>query len=100
MTPSHWRTGATREAAYLLMRHDFKTLGVIRVAFKTDSRNIRSQRAITGLGAAQEGVFRNHRILRDGHIRHSIYCSVIREEWPQVRNRLEAVQAMYVSPAE
>jgi RimJ/RimL family protein N-acetyltransferase len=92
ITPGHWRTGASREAAYLLLRHAFETLQAIRVAFKTDSRNERSQRAIEGLGARREGVFRNHRILRDGHFRHSIYYSVIREDWPSVRAKLETRQ--------
>lgn len=87
ITPNHWRTGVAREAAYLLMCHAFEKLGAIRVAFKTDSRNARSQQTITRLGATREGVLRNHRILRDGHIRHSIYYSVIREEWSKVRDR-------------
>ncbi|MEV6985680.1 GNAT family protein [Sphaerisporangium sp. NPDC051017] len=84
VTPGHWCAGVAREAAVLLIRHAFETLGAIRVAFKTDSRNIRSQRALEGLGATREGTFRNHRILRDGHVRHSIYYSVIPEEWPDV----------------
>jgi RimJ/RimL family protein N-acetyltransferase len=75
VTPGHWSTGAAREASQLLMAHAFDT-GAIRVAFKTDSRNTRSQRAIEALGAQREGVFRNHRILRDGYVRHSIYYSV------------------------
>lgn len=89
IAPQYWRKGVAREAACLLMRHAFDSLGAVRVAFKTDSRNIRSQRVITGLGATQEGVFRNHRILRDGVLRHSIYYSVIREEWSTVRIALE-----------
>jgi RimJ/RimL family protein N-acetyltransferase len=92
IAPQYWQQGIAREAAYLLMRHAFDTLGAVRVAFKTDSRNVRSQRAITALVATQEGVFRNHRILRDGVLRHSIYYSVIREEWPTVRAALESSQ--------
>ncbi|MBB5871092.1 RimJ/RimL family protein N-acetyltransferase [Allocatelliglobosispora scoriae] len=88
VTPSHWRTGAAREAAYLLMRYAFDH-GAIRVVFKTDSRNTRSQRAIEGLGATREGVFRNHRILRDGYVRDSIFYSVTGQDWPAVRLRLE-----------
>ncbi|MGV9216127.1 GNAT family N-acetyltransferase [Micromonospora sp. RB23] len=65
LTPRYWRTGAIREASHLLMRHAFNDLGTIRVAFKTDSRNTRSQQAIKGLGTTEEGTFRNHRILRD-----------------------------------
>ncbi|MGB2569283.1 GNAT family N-acetyltransferase [Micromonospora citrea] len=89
VTPEHWSTGAAREASYLLMRHAFETAGAIRVVFKTDSRNLRSQRAIEHLGATKEGVFRNHRILRDGHVRHSIFYSVTAEEWPEVRRTLD-----------
>ncbi|BCB85735.1 GNAT family N-acetyltransferase [Phytohabitans suffuscus] len=92
IAPQYWRKGVAREAAYLLMRHAFDSLDAVRVAFKTDSRNVRSQRAIIGLGATQEGVFRNHRILRDGVLRHSIYYTVIREEWPSVRAALEGRQ--------
>ncbi|MFC4588259.1 GNAT family N-acetyltransferase [Sphaerisporangium corydalis] len=95
VTPSRWRTGAARDAAFLLMRHAFDRLDAIRVVFKTDSRNVRSQRAIEGLGATREGVFRNHRILRDGYVRHSVYYSVIREEWPNVRGVFEAGQQAY-----
>ncbi|GIG03028.1 GNAT family N-acetyltransferase [Catellatospora citrea] len=87
---SKWRTGAAREASCLLMRYAFDVAGAIRVAFKTDSRNERSQRAIEALGATREGMFRNHRVLRDGYVRDSIYYSVIAEEWPQVRRALEA----------
>jgi N-acetyltransferase len=95
VTPAHWRTGAAREATYLLMRQAFDVAGAIRVAFKTDSRNERSQRAIQGLGASREGVFRSHRILRDGHVRDSVFYSIIGPEWPAVRHALEAAMGQY-----
>lgn len=87
VTPAYWGTGVAREAAYLLIQHAFDEAGAIRVAFKADSRNARSQRAIEGLGAVREGVFRNHRILRDGHVRHSVFYSLTSEDWPDVRRR-------------
>ena len=83
------RTAVNTEAKYLLLRHAFETLGAIRVQFKTDSRNERSQRAIERLGAVREGVFRNHMILEDGIIRHSVYYSILDSEWPAVKTRLE-----------
>jgi RimJ/RimL family protein N-acetyltransferase len=88
ITPSRWRTGIAREAGYLLLRHAFETMGAIRVAFTTDSRDQRGQRAIEGLYATYEGVLRNHRILRDGGVRHSACYSIIREDWPQVSAKL------------
>lgn len=83
------RTAVNTESKYLLLRHAFETLGCIRVAFKTDLRNGRSQRAIERIGAVREGVFRNHMILDDGAIRDSVYYSIIDREWPAVKIRLE-----------
>jgi hypothetical protein len=35
------------------------------------------------------GVLRNHMILPDGRIRHSVYYSVLDIDWPVVMKRLE-----------
>ncbi len=84
------RTGANREAKLLQLTHAFETLGANRVEFKTHSRNEQSRTALAGIGATFEGVFRNHTIMPDASLRHSAYFSVIAEEWPQVKARLEA----------
>jgi N-acetyltransferase len=81
------------ESKYLLLRHAFESLGVIRVQFKTDHRNLRSQKAIERLGAVKEGVLRNHMITPEGFLRHSVYYSIIDSEWPSVRDRLEGLLA-------
>ncbi len=78
------------ECKYLLMQHAFENLGCIRVWYKTDSRNLRSQRAIEKLGAVKEGVLRNHMILPDGYIRDSVVYSILPNEWPGVKQILEA----------
>ncbi|MFT9847073.1 GNAT family N-acetyltransferase [Aneurinibacillus sp. REN35] len=87
--PTVWRTSINTECKYLLLHHCFGTLSTIRVEFKTDARNIRSQRAIERLGAVKEGVRRNHRILPDGYIRDSVYYSIIAQEWDAVKVRLQ-----------
>jgi len=84
------RTIVNTECKYLLFSHAFETLGCIRVQLKTDLRNERSQRAIERIGAVKEGVLRNHMILPDGRIRHSVFYSILDTEWPQVKQRLEA----------
>ncbi|MCB9134336.1 MAG: GNAT family N-acetyltransferase [Anaerolineales bacterium] len=89
LTPSVWRTRINTECKYLLLRYAFETLDMIRVQLKTDSRNIRSQAAIERLGAVKEGILRNHVILPDGYIRHSVMYSITDTEWPEVRKRLE-----------
>jgi len=77
------------ECKYMLIKHAFEVLGCVRVWFKTDQRNKRSQHALEKLGVVKEGVLRNHMILLDGYIRNSVVYSLLPEEWPQVRQQLE-----------
>ena len=83
------RTPVNTECKYLLLRHAFETLGCIRVQLKTDLRNERSQKAIERIGAVKEGVLRNHMILPDGRIRHSVFYSILDTEWEGVKRKLE-----------
>ncbi|WP_054059106.1 MULTISPECIES: GNAT family N-acetyltransferase [Pseudomonas] len=78
------------EAKYLMLRHAFEDLACVRVQFTTDEINARSRAAILRLGAQQEGIVRNERIMPDGRKRNSVRFSIIDEEWPQVRDRLQA----------
>jgi len=87
------RTAVNTEVKYLLLRHAFEKLGCIRVQLKTDARNERSQKAIERIGAVREGVLRNHMILPNGVYRHSVYFSILDNEWPAVKIRLEELLA-------
>lgn len=82
------RTGINTEAKLLLLTHAFERLGCLRVEFKTDERNLRSQRALERIGASREGVLRNHMIVQKDFSRSSVYFSVIDQEWPEVKKRL------------
>jgi N-acetyltransferase len=84
-----WRTPANSESKYLFLRHCFETLGCVRVALKTDGRNVRSQEAIARLGATREGVLRRHMRVK-GYQRDTVYFSILDDEWPAVKARLEA----------
>jgi RimJ/RimL family protein N-acetyltransferase len=83
------RTAVNTESKYLMLKHAFETLQAVRVQLKTDLRNERSQRAIERLGAVKEGILRNHMILPDGHVRDSVFYSILPDEWPAVKARLE-----------
>jgi RimJ/RimL family protein N-acetyltransferase len=83
-----WGTGRNAEAKLLLMTHAFETLGLERVAFRTDILNERSQRAIERLGATREGVHRHEMRRRDGSWRDSVHYSILRSEWPDAKGRL------------
>lgn len=91
LTPRAQRTRVNTEAKYLMLRHAFETWGCLRVELKTDARNENSQRAISRLGAVREGVLRKHQLAQHGFQRDSVYFSIIDDEWPAVRARLEAV---------
>ena len=89
---SDWqRTVVNTQAKRLLLTHAFEQLGCLRVEFKTDLRNTRSQNALERIGATREGVLRRHMIVQDDHARDSVYYSVIREEWPAVKEHLAAL---------
>ena len=84
-----WRTPANTESKYLLLTYCLERLQCVRVAFKTDGRNVRSQEAIARLGAVREGVLRQHMNVR-GYQRDTVYFSILAEEWPGVKARLQA----------
>jgi RimJ/RimL family protein N-acetyltransferase len=84
----YWRTPANTESKYLFLTHCFERLRCVRVALKTDGRNVRSQEAIARLGAVREGVLRRHMQVR-GYQRDTVYYSILDEEWPAVQMRLE-----------
>ena len=89
IAPAHQRTAANTEAKLLQLSYAFDELGATRVALKTDGRNLRSQDAIERLGAVREGVLRRHMRLPDGFLRDTVYYSILSDEWPSVKARLE-----------
>lgn len=82
------------EAKFLMLRHAF-ACGAERVQFRVDTRNLRSQAAVAKLGAVREGVLRRDRLTWTGYIRNTVYFSIIREEWPAVKLRLEERLAQF-----
>jgi len=88
-SPEFQRTAVNTECKYLLLSHAFERLGCIRVQFKTDLRNLRSQRALKRIGAIKEGILRNHIVTPEGTIRDSVYFSILDSEWPAVKIYLE-----------
>lgn len=89
LTPAVWKTTVNTECKWLLLRHCFEQLKLNRVEFKTDARNLNSQRAIARIGGVKEGVFRKHMIVRDGYVRDSVYFSIVDTDWPHVDQKLK-----------
>lgn len=83
-------SGVNVESKLLLASQAFDARQCLRVAFRTDSLNQRSQAALEKLGIQKEGTLRNDLLRHDGRRRHSVYYSIIVEEWPKVRAGIEA----------
>ena len=86
---SHQGTKVNPESKYILLRHAFEDQGAVRVQFKIDLNNLRSQRAVEKLGAQREGVLRRYQKRTNGFMRDTVMYSILAEEWPEVKQRLE-----------
>jgi len=87
---SEWGSNLNTVCKLLLMSHAFDALGMGRVQLKTDVRNMRSRAAIEKIGATREGVLRRYQRRADGTVRDTVMYSVVAEEWPVVREKLNS----------
>jgi N-acetyltransferase len=78
----------------LLLAHAF-ACGATRVQFRVDAINARSRAAVAKLGAVFEGVLRQDRVTWTGRVRDTSYYSILTDEWPAVRDRLDARLAAF-----
>lgn len=90
LVPEARRTPINTEAKLLMLDHAFVAWEARRVTLKTDARNARSRAAIERLGARLDGILRAHMPATDGTARDSAFYSILREEWPPLRDRLRA----------
>lgn len=87
---SVWAGAVNPSCKRLLFAHGLEGLGYNRIELKLDATNLRSFNAISRLGATFEGVHRAHMVREDGKLRNTAWFSVLREEWPAVRDGLDA----------
>jgi len=82
------RTGVNSETKLLLLQHVFEQKDAIAVEFRTHFFNQASRTAIERLGAKQDGILRSHQIMPDGSIRDTVVYSILRHEWPAIKDSL------------
>ncbi|MEL7220939.1 MAG: GNAT family protein [Bacteroidota bacterium] len=85
ITPALQRTGLNRNNKLLMLSYGFETLDFKRIELKSDSRNEQSRRAMEAIGATYEGELRSHTLMPDGFRRSTVYYSILREEWVDVK---------------
>jgi RimJ/RimL family protein N-acetyltransferase len=87
----HFRgRGINRWAKFLLLSHAFETLAVERVEFKTDVLNTQARAGLRNIGAVEEAVLRSYNPMPDGRRRDAVYYSILKAEWPGVKQLLAA----------
>lgn len=82
------KTRINTEAKYLMLSHAFEVLQINRLELITDYLNNASRQAILRLGAKEEGILRNHMVMRDGRVRDSVLYSIIDSEWLGIKRHL------------
>lgn len=88
--PALFRSGVNLDAKLLMLVFAFERLELLRVQIQTDTRNLRSQRAIEALGARFEGVLRRHQVAKEGFVRDTKVYAITDLDWPEVKPRLQA----------
>lgn len=78
-------TGINRHAKFSMMNYAFEQLNFERVEFKTDVENARARKGLQNIGGIEEGILRSHMTMWNNRRRTSIYYSVLKNEWPAVK---------------
>jgi RimJ/RimL family protein N-acetyltransferase len=81
--------GINRWAKFLMLEQAFERMGAARVEFKTDILNIQARHGLRNIGAREEGTLRSFNPMPDGRRRDAVYYSVLKGEWPAVRDQLQ-----------
>lgn len=81
-------SGLNKNCKFLLLSYAFEQLKFERVELKTDSRNLQSRRAIEKIGASYEGELRHDILMPDGYRRNSVYYSILKDEWLQIKETI------------
>jgi RimJ/RimL family protein N-acetyltransferase len=82
---STWGTGLNEHCKFLLLQFAFETIGFERIEFRADNRNKRSIAAMQKIGCTVEGILRNHLPTGDDTRRDSIVLSMLKNEWPKIK---------------
>lgn len=88
LAPGFRSTGLNRHAKFAMMRYAFEELNFERVEFKTDVLNERARQGLQRVGGIEEGILRSHMTMWNDRRRTSIYYSVLKNEWPKLRETI------------
>lgn len=90
ITPEFQRSYVNSHAKYLMLKHAFEQLKIVRVEICTNENNQQSRNAIARIGGHFEGILRKHRRSPNGDYRNTAMFSITDDEWSQVKSNLLA----------
>ncbi len=80
--------GINKHMKFLMLRHAFEKMEIERLELRTDEENVRSRRAMEKIGAKHDGTLRSHRSTQGGRRRNTVVYSIIKGEWPEIKNTI------------
>ena len=86
----HIGTGINKHMKHLMLVHAFEHMEIERLELRTDELNIRSRKAMEKIGAKHDGTLRNHRSTQGGKRRNTVIYSIIKSEWPEIKETIFA----------
>lgn len=81
-------SGINRHAKFAMMQYAFEEINFERVEFKTDVLNERARQGLRKIGGVEEGILRSHMTMWNNRRRSSIYYSVLKNEWPEIKEKI------------
>jgi len=87
-------TGVNQAIKYLMLTYIFDKLGFERVEVKTDVLNLKARKALIRIGFKEEGVMRSHTLMTHGRRRDTIYYSILKSEWAEIKMKNRWVQPL------
>lgn len=87
LAPEFRGTGINQHAKFALLTFAFEKMICERVEIKTDNLNERAKQALRKIGAKEEGILRSHMLMPGGRRRDSVYFSILKNEWPEVKEK-------------
>lgn len=85
---SYRGSGINFHSKYAMLRHAFDVWNFERVEFKTDVLNERAKQGLRKIGGQEEGVLRSHMTMWNNRRRDSVYFSILKNEWPQLKHSI------------
>lgn len=80
-------SGLNKAMKFLILQYGFEELNLNRIELKADERNLRSRKAIKGIGATEEGILRQHMKIHVGFLRNTVFYSILRSEWEEIKTK-------------